>query len=137
MLTRMDLRATYKQMSIFMDHSDMVAMITASGMAAIKPIFPIALGIVSMICPICKNLSPVSRSAVTHVNIADTAAAKAGCGCGPSYRAEPVSSAAFLNPGHQARAVEHQTWEDTVSSHPSKRDPASPPSILVTIGWTL
>ncbi len=43
-------------------------------------------------------------------------------------------------PGWQARQVireKQRTCEDTVSSHPSNRDPASPPNILVIHGCTL
>lgn len=50
----MDRRATYRQISIFILHRDMQAMTMASGMAGINPILAIALGIVSMICPICR-----------------------------------------------------------------------------------
>ena len=48
-----------------MDQSDMQAMKIASGMAGIRPILAIALGIVSMICPICtqaRRLSAVNHS---------------------------------------------------------------------------
>ena len=47
-----------------MDHSDMVAITKASGIAAIKPIFAIALGIVSMICPICTHPTSISQRQV-------------------------------------------------------------------------
>ena len=61
MLTRMDLRATYRQMSMFIDQSDMHAITTASGMAGISPILAIALGIVSMIWPICRQQAKLLR----------------------------------------------------------------------------
>ena len=37
----------------------------------------------------------------------------------------------------ELEAAEQLTCEDTVSSHPSNRDPASPPNSLVRIGLTL
>ena len=43
-----------------MDQSDMQAMKIASGMAGIRPIFAMALGIVSMICPICTQATCLS-----------------------------------------------------------------------------
>ena len=39
-----------------MDQRDMQAITTASGIAAIRPIFAIALGMVNIICPICTQV---------------------------------------------------------------------------------